>query len=328
MNLHENKRLFTDAVLATAQHLEINPVFVEKDYWITRSLKLMSEADTDSRAIFKGGTSLAKAHLIGSRFSEDIDIAIADVGSLNGNQRKMFIKRLAKSMTKGLVEKLSPGVTSKGSNYYKAIFSYEGLTELTDMSTAIPVKTGQIMVEINSFANPYPYDECVIDNFVRIFLHESGNQEIIRQYDMDTFSLKVLDKKRTATEKIVSLIRFSLSHDYEIELPKKIRHFYDLYYLKENKECSRYFNSEEFICDLRSLLHHDREMFDNPKGWNVRKLSESPLFHSFSEMWEATLSVVYNEELSCLAYKSIPDSQLVLENVSSIIEKIKESGIT
>ena len=87
MNLHDNQKLFADAVLASAQHLDINPIFVEKDYWITRSLKLMSEADSEGRAIFKGGTSLSKAHFIGSRFSEDIDVAIVNAGSLNGNQR-------------------------------------------------------------------------------------------------------------------------------------------------------------------------------------------------------------------------------------------------
>ena len=40
MNLHENKKLFTDAVLAASDLLDILPVYVEKDYWITRTLKL------------------------------------------------------------------------------------------------------------------------------------------------------------------------------------------------------------------------------------------------------------------------------------------------
>lgn len=52
MRLHEDKKLFADAVLATASHLGIKPLFVEKDYWITRSLKLMKEADTRNRGIF------------------------------------------------------------------------------------------------------------------------------------------------------------------------------------------------------------------------------------------------------------------------------------
>ena len=114
MNLHDNRKLFLDAVLATAQHLDINPIFVEKDYWISRSLKLLALSDTDGRAIFKGGTSLSKAHLIGSRFSEDIDIAIVDADSMSGNQRKTLIRRLAKSATSGLDEIPVSGVTSKG----------------------------------------------------------------------------------------------------------------------------------------------------------------------------------------------------------------------
>lgn len=139
--------------------------------------------------------------------------------------------------------------------------------------------------------------------------------------------MKVLDKKRTATEKIVSLIRFSLAPDYEVELPKKIRHFYDLYYLMEDKDCAEYFYSDEFIGDLKMLLEHDRGIFDNPEGWNQRNLSESPLFHSLGEIWNKRLSSIYTNELSSLAYKSIPDSELVLKNVTAIIARIESSGI-
>lgn len=51
MNLHEDKKLFADAVLATAQYLDIKPIFVEKDYWITQSLKMLVAADYDNRAV-------------------------------------------------------------------------------------------------------------------------------------------------------------------------------------------------------------------------------------------------------------------------------------
>ena len=61
MNLHENKKLFTDAVLAASEYLDIRPVYIEKDYWITRSLKLMLQNSDADKAIFKGGTSLSKA---------------------------------------------------------------------------------------------------------------------------------------------------------------------------------------------------------------------------------------------------------------------------
>ncbi len=51
LNLHEDKKLFADAVLATAQYLDIKPIFVEKDYWITQSLKMLVAADYDNRAV-------------------------------------------------------------------------------------------------------------------------------------------------------------------------------------------------------------------------------------------------------------------------------------
>ena len=80
---------------------------------------MLQNSDAD-KAIFKGGTSLSKAHKIGNRFSEDIDIAISDGDSLIGNQSKMLIKKIAKEMTSGLEEVVMSGVTSKGSRYYKA----------------------------------------------------------------------------------------------------------------------------------------------------------------------------------------------------------------
>lgn len=35
MRLHENKKLFQDAVIATAQQKGIPEIYIEKDYWVT-----------------------------------------------------------------------------------------------------------------------------------------------------------------------------------------------------------------------------------------------------------------------------------------------------
>lgn len=88
MRLHENPELFSDAVNAAARPLGegglgINDIFIEKDYWITRSLQMLSNADCAGKVVFKGGTSLSKAYGIGARFSEDIDMAILDSNSIS-----------------------------------------------------------------------------------------------------------------------------------------------------------------------------------------------------------------------------------------------------
>lgn len=138
MKLHENKELFADAILAASLPkqeggLGIKSIFIEKDYWICRSLSLMVENDQEERAIFKGGTSLTKAYSIGFRFSEDIDIAIAEAWSLSGNQLKSLIRKTAKNMTLGLSEINISGSTSKGSHYYKAFYNYPREVESTQV---------------------------------------------------------------------------------------------------------------------------------------------------------------------------------------------------
>ena len=61
MKLHENIQLFHDAILAASQSKEdgglgIKSIFIEKDYWICRSLSLMVKGDPEHKAVFKGGT--------------------------------------------------------------------------------------------------------------------------------------------------------------------------------------------------------------------------------------------------------------------------------
>mgnify|MGYP003498322727 FL=1 len=49
---------------------------IEKDWWVTLTLKALFESPYAKFFIFKGGTSLSKGWKLIERFSEDIDIAI------------------------------------------------------------------------------------------------------------------------------------------------------------------------------------------------------------------------------------------------------------
>ena len=98
MRLHENKELFADAIQAASRGIDdgglgIRDIFIEKDYWICRSLRLMALADTNGQAVHKGGTSLSKAYGIGARFSEDIDIAILDADADESYELLAALKR-------------------------------------------------------------------------------------------------------------------------------------------------------------------------------------------------------------------------------------------
>lgn len=66
MNLHEDKNTFAAAVQMASRPkgeggLGIKQIFIEKDYWVTRALRMLAESSVADNAVFKGGTSLSKA---------------------------------------------------------------------------------------------------------------------------------------------------------------------------------------------------------------------------------------------------------------------------
>lgn len=323
MRLHENKELFADAIQAASRSIEegglgIKSIFIEKDYWICRSLKLMSLTEGCERAIFKGGTSLTKAYGIGSRFSEDIDIAISEAYELSGNQLKTLIKKTSKSMTTGLEELVIPGVTSKGSHYHKAFYTYPRAIDVLQVGA---IKAGQLLIEINAFANPYPFQKCEIRSFLTDFLLMTGNESLIDQYDMQSFDVNVLDRRRTLTEKLVSLLRCSLADNYIQEMTAKIRHFYDLHFLMQDEETIEYLESENFASDFMNLFRQDQERFEKPDGWQNKQITDSPLIKDLHNTWEQ-LQSVYLHELPDLAYKSIPSVVQIETNLRKLLNYI------
>lgn len=314
MKLHEDKIVFTQLLNFAANTLNIRPEFIEKDYWLTLALQRMSRNPNTENVVFKGGTSLSKAYHLTNRFSEDIDIAVIDADSFTGNQLKMLIKRLAKDMASELEEKVVQNVTSKGSRFYKAIYQYQNL--IGAMSST--VKTGQLLIEINTYANPYPYMKHGISSFIADYLATINRQDLIEQYELTPFFINVLDKRRTMIEKLVSLIRFSFEEDAIKALASKIRHFYDLYYLANDAECMKYSQSSEFQKDLSELITHDQQVFDEPKGWQTKAIRDSPLLKEFPALW-MSLSSTYKNELTPLAFSEIPDEKMVAENFMRII---------
>jgi hypothetical protein len=63
-------------------------------------------------------------------------------------------------------------------------------------------------------------------------------------------------------------------------------------------------------------------MFEEPKGWQHKSITESPLISDFGNVWRQ-LKEKYQTELSALAYRPIPDEGDIAKCVSELIERIK-----
>ena len=59
LNLHHHKNSFAAAIQTTSDRLNILPVFIEKDYWLTMVLNRLARSEFGTSVVFKGGTSLS-----------------------------------------------------------------------------------------------------------------------------------------------------------------------------------------------------------------------------------------------------------------------------
>lgn len=317
MTLHNNAKDFTELIQLTAGHFGISPDFVEKDYWITSVLKKLAlSANTDS-IVFKGGTSLSKGYRLINRFSEDVDIAMINE-NLTGNALKTKIRSIEKEITTDLTEIIEPEITSKGSMFRKSVFQYP-VVATNRLSNGTPKR---IIIEINSFANPYPYAKQTITSFIAEFLNVINQKEAIEEYGLQPFSVNVLDKSRTMVEKLVSLVRFSFDENPIKAIASKIRHFYDLYFLANDEQCKTYLHSDNFKTDFAELYAHDQQTFDTPTGWQGKAVEQSPLTTDFPNLWDK-LKDTYRSELSQLTFSTIPDERVVAESFMEIIKLMR-----
>lgn len=159
---------------------------------------------------------------------------------------------------------------------------------------------------------------------LRDYLLKEKREDIIHAYGLEVFDVNVLDIRRTATEKLVSLFRHSLADDYPSELRAKIRHFYDLHYLWQDTVCREYLQTHEFRKDFDSLFAEDQARFAEPSGWQNRVLNDSPLLNDFAAVWN-DLKPVYESELPELAFREVPKAEDVFLSVSSLLSILSQS---
>jgi len=69
----EEKR---EIINQTAAKMQISPILIEKDFWVSFLLNEIFSDDISNHMTFKGGTSLSKCYNLIKRFSEDIDLTI------------------------------------------------------------------------------------------------------------------------------------------------------------------------------------------------------------------------------------------------------------
>ncbi|MCF8304802.1 MAG: nucleotidyl transferase AbiEii/AbiGii toxin family protein [Ignavibacteriales bacterium] len=318
MKLHQNIKLFQDAVRITAQQMNIPPEFIEKDYWVTYALHTIFNSEVGKDTVFKGGTALSKCYKLIERFSEDIDLVVLRREGETDSKLKSKIREVSKVIELVLPEVVIPGITNKRGMNRKTAHSY---------NKTFTGNYGQVMdvLVLESTWLGY-YEPCTqksIVSYVGNMMINNGQKEIAEANGLMPFSLMVLESIRTICEKIMSLVRFSYGENPIDVLKKKIRHTYDLHQLLKQKEFSDFFNSLEFDKMLLKVANDDVASFRNNNIWLVHHPKDSLIFSKLEEVWNDLESVYYGD-FKNLVYGELPNSDNVLGTMKMIKERLNK----
>ena len=318
MTLHENKELYNDAILATAQQKGIKEIYVEKDYWVTLALHRIFTSDIGKEAVFKGGTALSKCYNIIERFSEDIDMVILRNEAETGNQLKTKIKKISNVVAEILPEIEVEGITNKMGMIRKTAHSYTKTFE---------GQFGQvrdiIIVESTWLGSFEPYTSATVSSFVAEMMKENNQEELINQYNLNPFEVLVLSLERTLCEKIMSLMRFSFTEDPITDLNNKIRHIYDIHKLLEKEEINAFFQSNEFDKLLLIVANDDVISFKNNNGWLDNHPATAMIYADIENTWNQ-LRTTYNTTFNELVYGELPTEEQILVTLNTVKERLKK----
>lgn len=321
MTLHLNIDLFADVLNATAKHMNLPALYIEKDYWITYVLKRLSQSEYKDIAIFKGGTSLSKAYKIIDRFSEDIDLAVI-TNDLTSNQIKTLIKKIEKVLLdENFSEVNNHSQVSKGSEFRKTVHDYPKL-ENGDFGHAVE----SIIIELNSFAQPNPYETKKINTYIFDFLTLNA-AVLVNEYKLEPFKINVLDYRRTFCEKISAIARASCESDVNnATLKEKIRHFYDIYFLLQQEEIKEFLNSSRFVEMMNLVRVDDRAQF-TVSDWSTIPLHTTKIFTNTKETLTQLESFYTNDFKDLVFAQTLPEMKSIIVKIEIISTILKNTGL-
>ncbi|MFP4471321.1 MAG: nucleotidyl transferase AbiEii/AbiGii toxin family protein [Bacteroidales bacterium] len=318
MNLHNNKELLQDAIIATAEYIDMRDIYIEKDYWVTVALYEIFHSEIAQHTVFKGGTALSKCHKLIERFSEDIDMVVFRNEGENDNQLKRKLRIISKAVGRVIPEIEVEGLTNKMGNIRKTVHQYEKI-----FNGDFGQVREHVVVEATWLGNFEPFSEMQVSSYIYEMMKVKSQDELIKQYKMAPFTIQVLSKLRTICEKIMSLVRFSRSEDPIADLRNKIRHVYDIHQMLKDEEIRQFFESSDFDDMLKKVGNDDMISYKNNNDWIPEHPSTALIFSNSKETWKQ-LSAEYNGKFKDLVTGELPVENDIIKTLIAVSDRLRK----
>ncbi len=302
-------------ILAAQEHFGFaRPTAIEKDWHILRAMGAIASTDAAPfKFVFAGGTSLARAHKIVQRMSEDVDFKITPLAadSISLNQRRKQLGSLRDRVTASLRAfgfSIDPADSAQlrsrdGNRYIIYQLSYANPNE-----TAAHLRP-TIQVELNYSALRRPWIDLPVASFVAEAFNRSP----------EITSIACVSVAETAAEKLVSLTRrtaMELAGVARVRDPTLVRHIYDLHVT------SAYYDATEVAQLAREIMPRDAEEFanqfpayrENPVEETRRALAALETEQHFAQR--------YTEFLQLMVYGVKPDFAEAMATIASLVGRL------
>jgi len=307
----DRKNIFTQVSIRK----KLSPKAVEKDWWVTMTLRALFSCECADHIVFKGGTSLSKAWNLIERFSEDIDIAIDRkfFGFAEELKRKQInnLRRASCAYISGkLKEELDCKLRDNGVGGY-SLFVPE--TQDTTKDPQI------ITIQYHSLfpVGSYLLDKILIEIGVRSLLEPSENIKL-RSFVADIFpnefysdefvSIPTVIPQRTFLEKAFLLHEEFQKPIEKIRVNRMTRHIYDLEKLMDTdfaREALSNRDLYETIVEHRRTLTAMKEVdYDTHTPDKINFVPPEAMLAQWKEDYEAM-------QLGMIHGKSLPFNKLI-----------------
>ena len=306
MNIPPKKELIEEV----AQIKGISEAFIEKDWFVTQVIKIISEiVFEDYRIVFTGGTALSKAHGIIQRFSEDVDFKVIALSlqQLSKTQQSKMLSSFKKEIVRSLsvhFDIRQEQISANNGNKFVAIeLNYPTYFTRTDALRP------HILLEFTVSEPLLPAMDLSVSSMI--------NQVAKQKPEIDKIACinpveNAADKLSAITWRIAERVRGS-----ENDSPDIVRHIHDLAIMKDLA-----ISDSNFSALVNTALYRD-----NNRSELIKDLSLSQKLSNVMNIISSDTEYLkeYERFVNAMSYANndtIPTFEKALKCVEALVNKI------
>ena len=157
-----------------------------------------------------------------------------------------------------------------------------------------------------------------IATLIHDFLMDSGETDLVWQYELEPFEILVLGVERTLCEEIMGLVRAGHEADALAEFRRRIRHFYDIVMIMRERQYQEFVASDAFVELIAEVGESDRRLMPNASAWVDAPLTEAMVLADTENLWSEIRSEFHGSFKDMVYGDAVPDDNEVLACFNSI----------